>query len=68
MVKNITDAFEEKLQAAIQEIESQSHIEIVPVISEKASNYYAWSLVFGLWSLVFVLWSVVFGRVWGGVA
>ncbi len=48
MVNKITETFEKKLQAAIEEIESQSHIEIVPVISKKASNYYAWSLVFGL--------------------
>ena len=48
MVNKITETFEKKLQVAIDEIESQSHIEIVPVISKRASNYYAWSLVFGL--------------------
>ncbi len=60
MVKNITEAFEEKLQTAIQEIESESHIEIVPVISEKASNYYAWSLVFGLVTSFALLLAVKF--------
>lgn len=60
MVNKITETFEKKLQVAIDEIESQSHIEIVPVIAKRASNYYAWSLVFGLVTSFTLLLGVKF--------
>ena len=61
MVNKTTEIFEKKLQVAIEEIESQSHIEIVPVITQRASNYYAWSLVFGLvTSFVILLFAKFF--------
>lgn len=41
-MSNLTNEFKVKIEAKISQIEKKSELEIVPVIVERSSDYYAW--------------------------
>ncbi len=41
-MSNLTNEFKNKIEAKISQIEGKSELEIVPVIVERSSDYYAW--------------------------